>query len=118
MPILRQSCAGLVWSKADVPYDVARWLDGDPGAPSSRERTATDATATGGTSTRSTLLAMPDRGVPLFAAWDLGFHAVSWPHFDLRSRVTKLLVCCASGSNTNGSIPVRWNFDDVNRRCT
>ena len=33
MRILRQASAGLVWSKQIYPYDVARWLDGDPGQP-------------------------------------------------------------------------------------
>jgi hypothetical protein len=30
MRVLRQSCAGLIWSKQMYPYRVARWLDGDP----------------------------------------------------------------------------------------
>ena len=30
--MLRQASAGLVWSKQMYPYDVGRWLDGDPGA--------------------------------------------------------------------------------------
>jgi hypothetical protein len=34
MRVLRQSCAGLIWSKQMYPYRVARWLDGDPGQPS------------------------------------------------------------------------------------
>ena len=33
MRVLRQSCAGLVWSKQIYPYRVNRWLDGDPGQP-------------------------------------------------------------------------------------
>jgi hypothetical protein len=32
MRVLRQSCAGLIWSKQMYPYRVARWLDGDPGS--------------------------------------------------------------------------------------
>ena len=31
--VLRQASAGLVWSKQIYPYDVTRWLDGDPGEP-------------------------------------------------------------------------------------
>ncbi len=30
---LRQSCAGLIWSKQIYPYAVGRWLDGDPAQP-------------------------------------------------------------------------------------
>ena len=33
MRVLRQACAGLVWSKQIYPYNVRRWLDGDPGEP-------------------------------------------------------------------------------------
>ena len=36
MRILRQACAGLVWSKQMYPYNVRRWLDGDPGEPTAR----------------------------------------------------------------------------------
>ncbi len=31
MRVLRQSCAGLIWTKQIYPYRVNRWLDGDPG---------------------------------------------------------------------------------------
>ena len=33
MRVMRQSCAGLVWSKQMYPYRVNRWLDGDPAQP-------------------------------------------------------------------------------------
>ena len=31
--VLRQACAGMLWSKQLFYYDVTRWLDGDPGLP-------------------------------------------------------------------------------------
>ena len=31
--VMRQAFAGLLWSKQLFYYDVARWLDGDPGQP-------------------------------------------------------------------------------------
>jgi hypothetical protein len=31
--IMRQACAGMLWSKQPYYYDVARWLDGDPAQP-------------------------------------------------------------------------------------
>jgi hypothetical protein len=40
MRVLRQACAGLVWSKQMYPYNVRRWLDGDragPSPPASRQ---------------------------------------------------------------------------------
>ena len=38
MRVLRQACAGLVWSKQIYPYNVARWFDGDPGQRSTVRR--------------------------------------------------------------------------------
>src|SRR5262249_1495146 len=31
--VMRQGFAGMIWSKQYYPYDVSRWLDGDPGEP-------------------------------------------------------------------------------------
>ena len=30
--VMRQAFAGMLWSKQYYPYDVGRWLDGDPGS--------------------------------------------------------------------------------------
>ena len=78
MRVLRQSCAGLVWSKQMYPYRVNRWLDGDPGQP---------APPAGHRRGRNTgwrhldsfdILAMPDPWeYPWFAAWDLAFHTIT-----------------------------------------
>ena len=31
--VMRQAFAGMLWSKQYYGYNVARWLDGDPGQP-------------------------------------------------------------------------------------
>ena len=115
--VLRQACAGLVWSKQIYPYDVARWLDGDPGvvAPSEGHRQGRnrdwrhlDA---------FDVLAMPDPWeYPWFAAWDLGFHAVAWAHIDPAFAKYQMLVLLREWfQHPNGSIPAyEWNFNDVN----
>ena len=38
--VMRQAFAGMLWSKQFYAYDVARWLDGDPGEPAAAERAA------------------------------------------------------------------------------
>jgi Mannosylglycerate hydrolase MGH1-like glycoside hydrolase domain len=117
VPILRQSCAGLVWSKQIYPYDVARWLDGDPGAPAPPEAHRHGRNSDWRHLDSFDVLAMPDPWeYPWFAAWDLGFHAVSWAHFDPAFAKYQLLVLLREWfQHPNGSIPAyEWNFDDVN----
>jgi hypothetical protein len=115
--ILRQACAGLVWSKQIYPYRVRDWLDGDPGQPPPplghrrgrntgwRHLDAFD------------VLAMPDPWeYPWFAAWDLAFHAVPWAHLDPAFAKYQLLVLLREWFlHPNGALPAyEWNFDDVN----
>jgi hypothetical protein len=52
--VMRQAFAGLLWSKQLYYYDVARWLDGDPGQPWSRRSGGRAATPAGAVSTPST----------------------------------------------------------------
>jgi mannosylglycerate hydrolase MGH1-like protein len=117
MRILRQASAGLVWSKQMYPYDVRRWLDGDPGVmppPSSR--------LNGRNSHWRHLdafdvLAMPDPWeYPWFAAWDLGFHCAAWVHLDPAFAKYQMIVLLREWFlHPNGALPAyEWNFDDVN----
>jgi mannosylglycerate hydrolase MGH1-like protein/glycosyl hydrolase family 63 len=117
MRVLRQSCAGLVWSKQMYPYRVNRWLHGDPGHP-----TPPDGHRVG----RNTgwrhldsfdVLAMPDPWeYPWFAAWDLAFHTISWAHLDPAFAKYQLLVLLREWFlHPNGALPAyEWSFDDVN----
>ena len=81
--VLRQASAGLVWSKQIYPYDVGRWLDGDPGQPppdGSRRGVRNDAWRH---LDSFDVLAMPDPWeYPWFAAWDMAFHTVALAHLD------------------------------------
>ncbi|HEY5142370.1 MAG TPA: hypothetical protein VII98_02600 [Solirubrobacteraceae bacterium] len=115
--ILRQACAGLVWSKQMYCYGVERWLAGDPGEPpppAGRDRIRNgrwrhlDA---------FDVLAMPDPWeYPWFAAWDLAFHAMVWAHLDpafAKYQVTVLLR--EWFQHPNGAVPAyEWSFDDLN----
>src|SRR3954453_10536143 len=117
MAVLRQSCAGLVWSKQIYPYNVARWLDGDPAGPPPPEGRRHGRNSQWRHLDSFDVLAMPDPWeYPWFAAWDLGFHCVPWAHFDPAFAKYQLIVLVREWfQSPNGAIPAyEWNFDDVN----
>ena len=117
MRILRQACAGLVWSKQMYPYDVRRWLDGDPGQPPPPEAHRHGRNSGWRHLDSFDVLAMPDPWeYPWFAAWDLGFHCIPWAHLDPAFAKYQLVVLLREWfQHPNGALPAyEWNFDDVN----
>jgi hypothetical protein len=115
--VLRQACAGLVWSKQIYPYNVARWLDGDPGSPAPPEAHRHGRNSDWRHLDSFDVLAMPDPWeYPWFAAWDLGFHAIPWAHLDPAFAKYQLIVLLREWfQHPNGALPAyEWNFDDVN----
>ncbi|HEY7536424.1 MAG TPA: hypothetical protein VH721_00425, partial [Gaiellaceae bacterium] len=117
MPILRQACAGLVWSKQMYPYNVNRWLDGDPGELPPPEAHRHGRNAGWRHLDSFDVLAMPDPWeYPWFAAWDLGFHCVPWAHLDPAFAKYQLVVLLREWFlHPNGALPAyEWNFDDIN----
>ena len=117
MRILRQASAGLVWSKQMYPYDVSRWLDGDPAMPAPPQQRLTGRNHNWRNLDAFDVLAMPDPWeYPWFAAWDLGFHTVAWAHLDPAFAKYQLLVLLREWfQHPNGALPAyEWNFDDVN----
>ena len=117
MGVLRQASAGLVWSKQIYPYDVGRWLDGDPGQPAPPQARRAGRNAGWKHLDSFDVLAMPDPWeYPWFAAWDLGFHAVAWAHLDPAFAKYQMLVLLREWfQHPNGALPAyEWNFDDVN----
>ncbi len=115
--IVRQACAGLVWSKQMYPYRVARWLDGDPGEPTPPPGHVHGRNAGWRHVDAFDILAMPDPWeYPWFAAWDLAFHAVAWAHIDPAFAKYQLVVLLREWfQHPNGALPsYEWSFDDVN----
>jgi hypothetical protein len=115
--VLRQACAGMLWSKQLFYYDVTRWLDGDPGQPPPPE------VRKGGRNSRwrnfdgFDIISMPDKWeYPWFAAWDLAFHCVPLAHLDPAfAKYQMILVCREWFQNPNGELPAyEWDFGDVN----
>ena len=117
MRVLRQSCAGLIWSKQMYPYRVARWLDGDPGQPAPPPGHRTGRNSGWRHLDSFDVLAMPDPWeYPWFAAWDLAFHTIPWAHLDPAFAKYQLLVLLREWfQHPNGALPAyEWSFDDVN----
>ena len=115
--VVRQACAGLVWTKQYYPYRVSRWLDGDPGQPPPPEAHRRGRNTGWRHLDADDVLAMPDAWeYPWFAAWDLAFHAVAWAHLDPSFAKYQLLVLLREWfMNPNGALPAyEWSFDDVN----
>ena len=117
LQVLRQACAGLIWSKQIYPYDVRRWLDGDPGEPTPPEAHRHGRNSGWRHLDSFDVLAMPDPWeYPWFAAWDSGFHAVPWAHLDPAFAKYQVVVLLREWFlHPNGALPAyEWNFDDVN----
>ncbi|NHC14557.1 MGH1-like glycoside hydrolase domain-containing protein [Motilibacter deserti] len=115
--VMRQAFTGMLWGKQFYPYDVARWLDGDPGQP------PPPAPRRGGRNAKwrhlrsNDILSMPDPWeYPWFAAWDLAFHTVVLAHLDPAFAKYQLELMTREWlQHPNGALPAyEWAFDDVN----
>ncbi|HYX59545.1 MAG TPA: hypothetical protein VE888_11125, partial [Streptosporangiaceae bacterium] len=115
--VLRQACAGLLWSKQLFYYDVARWLDGDPTQPEPPESRKSGRNAKWRNFDGFDIISMPDKWeYPWFAAWDLAFHTVPLAHLDPAfAKYQLILVCREWFQHPNGALPAyEWDFGDVN----
>jgi Mannosylglycerate hydrolase MGH1-like glycoside hydrolase domain len=115
--VLRQACAGMLWSKQLFYYDVARWLDGDPGQPPPPPERKSGRNSKWRNFDGFDIISMPDKWeYPWFAAWDLAFHCVSLAHLDPAFAKYQLIMVCREWfQHPNGALPAyEWDFGDVN----
>ncbi len=115
--VMRQAFAGMLWSKQYYGYNVARWLDGDPGLPPPPSERKTGRNADWRHFDAADILSMPDPWeYPWFAAWDLAFHSVTLAHIDPAFAKYQLLLMCREWfQHPAGALPAyEWSFDDVN----
>ncbi|HVN50560.1 MAG TPA: hypothetical protein VMT43_03960, partial [Acidimicrobiales bacterium] len=81
--VMRQAFAGLIWSQQFYRFDVARWLDGDPGEPAPPPERHQGRNASWRHVDANEVILMPDTWeYPWFASWDLAFHCVAMAHLD------------------------------------
>ena len=113
--VLRQSLAGMIWSKQFFHYDVARWLDGDGLPPPDARRWGRNRTWRHLKAAH--VISMPDKWeYPWFAAWDLAFHCAALALVDVDFAKDQIeLLLKEYYLHPNGQIPAyEWAFGDVN----
>jgi hypothetical protein len=115
--VMRQSLAGVLWSKQYYHYVVRDWLQGDeaqPAPPSDRRR---------GRNREwrhlynADVISMPDKWeYPWYAAWDLAFHCLPLALVDSQFAKDQLLLMLREWyMHPNGQLPAyEWAFGDVN----
>ena len=115
--VQRQALASLLWSKQFYLFDVSKWLDGDsPNTPPpvSRKKIRNQHWRH---LNSMRILSVPDKWeYPWFAAWDLGFIAVSMAMVDPAFAKEQLwLMLFEQFQHPNGQIPsYEWDFSEVN----
>ncbi|HXH70265.1 MAG TPA: hypothetical protein VNI60_08045 [Pyrinomonadaceae bacterium] len=115
--VMRQSLAGMLWSKQFYHYVIKSWLEGDDKfAAPPRER------LDGRNSEwkhlyNDDVISMPDKWeYPWYAAWDLAFHCISLALVDSEFAKHQLILLLREWyQHPNGQIPAyEWAFSDVN----
>ncbi len=115
--VLRQACAGMLWSKQLFYYGVSRWLDGDPGQPPPPLERKSGRNSKWRNFDGFDIISMPDKWeYPWFAAWDLAFHCVTLAHLDPAFAKYQLIMVCREWfQHPHGALPAyEWDFGDVN----
>ncbi|MEO8593867.1 MAG: glucosidase [Candidatus Solibacter sp.] len=115
--VMRQSFAGLLWSKQFYHYVVQDWLDGDPAGPPPPEWRKQGRNHEWIHLYNADILSMPDKWeYPWFAAWDLAFHCVPLALVDSEFAKEQLALMVREWyMHPNGQLPAyEWAFGDVN----
>ncbi len=115
--VVRQGCAGLLWTKQFYHYIVPDWLDGDPDQvppPPGRERGRNHDWQH---IYSRDVISMPDKWeYPWFAAWDLAFHMIPFAAIDPEFAKRQLTLFLREWYlHPNGQMPAyEFALGDVN----
>jgi hypothetical protein len=115
--IMRQSLAGMLWSKQFYNYVVKDWLEGDPGFPPPPKERLKGRNHNWMHLYNDDIVSMPDKWeYPWYAAWDLAFHCVPLAMIDQGFAKKQLILLLREWyMHPNGQIPAyEWAFGDVN----
>jgi hypothetical protein len=115
--VMRQSFAGMLWSKQFYNYVVKVWLEGDPVFPPPPAERLTGRNSGWKHLYNDTVLSMPDKWeYPWYASWDLAFHCVAFATIDPGFAKRQLILLLREWfMHPNGQIPAyEWAFGDVN----
>jgi hypothetical protein len=115
--VMRQSFAGLLWSKQFYHYVVCEWLDGDPAQPISPSDRKQGRNHDWVHLYNADVISMPDKWeYPWYASWDLAFHCVALALVDSEFAKDQLMLMLREWyMHPNGQIPAyEWALGDVN----
>jgi len=115
--VMRQSLAGMLWSKQFYQYIVKDWLEGDPEFPPPPKSRLTGRNHNWMHLYNDDVVSMPDKWeYPWYAAWDLAFHTIPLALVDPAFAKRQLTLLLREWyMHPNGQIPAyEWAFGDVN----
>jgi hypothetical protein len=115
--VMRQSFAGVLWSKQFYHYVVGDWLRGDPAQPAPSGSRHSGRNHEWKHLYNADVISMPDKWeYPWYAAWDLAFHCVPLALVDSEFAKEQLLLMLREWyMHPNGQLPAyEWAFGDVN----
>jgi hypothetical protein len=115
--VMRQSFAGLLWSKQFYHYVVKQWLEGDPGQPAPPRERLRGRNHEWPHLYNSDVISMPDKWeYPWYAAWDLAFHCIPLALVDSDFAKEQLILMLREWyMHPNGQLPAyEWALGDVN----
>lgn len=115
--ILRQSLAGMLWTKQYYNLNMEEWLKGDPKQPPPEPWRKYGRNSQWKNLINEDIISMPDKWeYPWYAAWDLAFHCVPLALVDPDfAKHQMVLILREWYMSTKGQIPAyEWSFSDVN----
>jgi hypothetical protein len=115
--VMRQSFAGLLWSKQFYHYVVKQWLEGDPQQPVPPAERLQGRNKDWGHLYNADVISMPDKWeYPWYAAWDLAFHCIPLALVDTDFGKEQLMLMLREWyMHPNGQLPAyEWALGDVN----
>jgi Glycosyl hydrolase family 63 C-terminal domain len=115
--VARAAYAGLIWNKQFYGYSVKAWLEGDPASPPPPPARAEGRNHDWTHLYNRDVISMPDKWeYPWFAAWDLGFHMVTFSEVDAAFAKEQLQLFLREWyTHPSGQLPAyEWAFEDAN----
>lgn len=115
--VMRQSLAGMFWSKQFYHYVVEDWLKGDEGQPPPPAARKQGRNRDWGHLFNADVISMPDKWeYPWYAAWDLAFHCLPLALVDSEFAKEQLTLMLREWyMHPNGQLPAyEWALGDVN----
>ncbi len=115
--VMRQSLAGLLWSKQFYHYVQCEWLEGDPAGPPPPGERKNGRNKDWIHLYNADVISRPDKWeYPWYAAWDLAFHCVPLALVDAEFAKEQLVLLTREWyMHPNGQLPAyEWALGDVN----